>query len=137
MKSILELMKKKLIKGEAKRIEKLLRKALLHEGKMVYGLYEYELEKHLDYWHKGLLEDNDECVFVVTENTEHVAMVLIMPDKTIYINEEAREKLKAEWRSSYVYNVETLLAVMADSLANGNFWVCGHKTAADDFSMSF
>jgi hypothetical protein len=32
----------------AKNIEKLLKQALIHDGEMQYGLYEYELEELLD-----------------------------------------------------------------------------------------
>jgi hypothetical protein len=39
----------------SKRIEKLLRKALIQEGPMAYALYEHELVDHLDYWYNGLV----------------------------------------------------------------------------------
>lgn len=116
---------KKMLRHKAKRIEKSLRKALLNEGEMAYSLYEYELVKHLDYWYQGLLRDNDELVFVVTENREDVAMVLILPDKTHYINEEAREKLKQYWSPAYEYNIKKLLPMMSDYLANDIFSVNG------------
>jgi hypothetical protein len=76
----------------SKKIESLLRKALLEEGKMEYSLYEYELEEHVDYWYDGLKADRDDFVFAVTENSGHVAMVLILPDKTVLVNEAARTK---------------------------------------------
>ncbi|MFM7787126.1 MAG: hypothetical protein ACKO90_02795, partial [Microcystis panniformis] len=65
-----------------KKIANTLRKALLEDGKMEHALYEYELEEHLDYWYKGLKSDRDQFVFAITENSGHVAMVLITPDKT-------------------------------------------------------
>ncbi|MGV2434051.1 MAG UNVERIFIED_CONTAM: hypothetical protein LVT10_03395 [Anaerolineae bacterium] len=76
-----------------KKIANTLRKALLEDGKMERTLYEYELEEHIDYWYEGLKSHREQFVFAITENTGHVAMVLITPDKTIYVNEEAREKL--------------------------------------------
>ena len=88
----------KKLDNEKKRIEKVLTTALLDDGEMIHALYEYDLAKHIDEWYEGLLADKEQIVFVVTENNGHVAMVLITEDKTIYINEEAREKLKARWR---------------------------------------
>ncbi|OWY68062.1 hypothetical protein B7486_28185 [cyanobacterium TDX16] len=113
-----------------KRIENLLRKALLHNGKMEYGLYEYELEEHIDYWYKGLKADRDEFVFVVTENREHVAMLLITDKKNIYINEAARERLAEFWHNSYKVNLERLIPMMADELANDIISVNGVKTVS-------
>lgn len=113
------------------RIENLLRKALLQNGKMEYGLYEYELEEHIDYWYKGLKADRDEFVFVVTENREHVAMLLITDKKNIYINEAARERLTEFWHNSYNLNLERLIPMMADDLANDIISVNGVKTVSN------
>ena len=111
-----------------KRIETLLRQALLQGGEMAHGLYEYELEEHIDYWYKGLKADRDEFVFVVTENSGDVAMLLIMADKTVYINEKAREKLSALWPGRYNINMARLIPMMAEQLANGILSVNGFKT---------
>jgi hypothetical protein len=112
----------------SKKIEALLGKALLEEGKMAYSLYEYELEEHIDYWYDGLKADRDDFVFVVTENSGHVAMVLIMPDKTVLVNEVAREKLKEFWQSNYSINLKRLIPMMAWELANDSLFVNGVKT---------
>jgi hypothetical protein len=56
-----------------KKIQTLLRKALLKNGLMEYALFEYELKEHINYWYKGLKADRDEFVFIVTENSGHVA----------------------------------------------------------------
>ncbi|WP_250126509.1 hypothetical protein [Chroococcidiopsis sp. CCMEE 29] len=112
----------------SKKIESLLRKALLEEGKMAYSLYEYELEEHIDYWYDGLKADRDDFVFVVTENSGHVAMVLIMPDKTVLVNEAARAKLTEFWQSNYSINLKRLIPTMAEELANGSLFVNGVKT---------
>ena len=111
-----------------KGIENRLRQALLQGGKMVHALYEYELEEHIDYWYKGLKADRDEFVFVVTENSGDVAMLLIMPDKTVYINEKAREKLSALWPGRYNTHIARLIPMMAEQLANGIISVNGFKT---------
>jgi hypothetical protein len=112
----------------SKEIESLLRKALLEEGKMEYSLYEYELEEHIDYWYDGLKADRDDFVFVVTEDSGHVAMVLILPDKTVLVNEIARAKLSEFWQSNYGVNLKRLLPIMAKELANNSLFVNGVKT---------
>lgn len=110
-----------------KKIANTLRKALLEDGKMERALYEYELEEHLDYWYEGLQSDREQFVFAVTENSGDVAMVLITPDKTIYVNEEAREKLSEFWIKAYKDNINQLLPMMAENLANDIISVTGVK----------
>jgi hypothetical protein len=112
----------------SKKIETLLHKALLEEGKMEYSLYEYELEEHIDYWYQGLRADQDDFVFVVTENSGHVAMVLIMPDKSVLVNEVARAKLSEFWQSNYHINMKRLIPMIAKELANDSLFVHGVKT---------
>ena len=113
-----------------RKIANTLRKALLEDGKMERALYEYELEEHIDYWYEGLKSDRDQFVFAVTENSGDVAMVLIMPDKTIYVNEEAREKLSQFWIKAYKNNINRLSPMMADNLANDIISVNGVKTVS-------
>jgi len=110
-----------------KKIEFLLCQALLENGEMAYSLYEYELEEHIDYWYDGLKADHDDFVFVVTENSGHVAMVLILPDKTVLINEAARAKLAEFWQSNYSSNLKRLIPTMAKELANNELPVNGVK----------
>jgi hypothetical protein len=110
-----------------RKIANTLRKALLEDGKMERALYEYELEEHIDYWYEGLKSDRDQLVFAVTENSGHVAMVLITPDKTIYVNEEAREKLSEFWIKAYKHNINQLIPMMAENLANDIISVTGVK----------
>ena len=112
----------------AKRIEKLLRKALVQNGTMAYTLYEYELVEHIDYWYNGLVADRNDFVFAVTENTGHTAMVLITKQKDIYINEVAREKLLELWGQAYRPNMKILIPVMAEELANDIIAVNGVST---------
>lgn len=95
---------------------------------MEYSLYEYELEEHIDYWYDGLKADRDDFVFAVTENSGHVAMVLIMPDKTVLVNEAARAKLSKFWQSNYSINLNRLIPTMADELADDSLFVNGVKT---------
>ena len=93
----------------AKKIEKLLKQALIHDGEMHYQLYEYELEEFLDELKSSLTEDKDDYIFSVTENSGHVAMVLIENSGQVHINEEAREKLKAYWPAAYESNMKKLI----------------------------
>ena len=62
---------------------------------MQYGLYEYELEERVDELTASLAADQDDYIFAVTENSGHVAMVLIEKSGQVHINEQAREKLRA------------------------------------------
>lgn len=78
----------------------------------------YELVEHLDYWYNGLVADRNEFVFAVTENSGYTAMVLITKEKDIYINEAAREKLSQMWGPAYKPNMECLIPIMAEELAN-------------------
>lgn len=111
-------------------IETKLRQALLEGGEMADALYEYELAEHVDYWYEGLKADQDEFVFVVTENSGNVAMLLITPEKTLYINENAREKLKQIWAGTvFESNMKRLIPMMAKDLANDIISVNGVKTA--------
>lgn len=104
-----------------------LRQALLEEGEMAYGLYEHELKEHIDYWYKGLKRDREDVVFVVTENTGDVAMVLITRNKTVYVNEEARQELMKVWQMNYANNMEMLIPAMVGDLMNNCFAVTGVK----------
>ena len=92
----------------AKNVEKLLKQALIHDGEMQYGLYEYELEELLDELTLSLAKDNDDYIFAVTENSGHVAMVLIEKSGQVHINERAREKLKALWPAAYERNIREI-----------------------------
>ena len=111
-----------------KKIFNLLHKALLQGGKMEYALYEHELEEHIEYWYEGLKADRDEFVFAVTENSGDVAMVLITKEKTIFVNEDAREKLRRVWPQTYDTNIAILIPMMADELAHDIIAVNGVKT---------
>lgn len=112
----------------AKHIEKILQQILLHDGAMQYGLYEYELEELLDELTSSLAADQDDCIFAVTENSGHVAMVLIEKSGQVYINEQAREKLKTLWPVAYTSNMQTLIPAFARQLHNGELPINGVKT---------
>ena len=112
-----------------KEIEKKLELALLEDGEMVFDLYEYELENQLDDLRASMAEDKDEYIFAVTENRGDVAMVLIEASGQVYINEEAREKLKTLWPLGYESNMKTLIPEFAEQLSEGEVPVNGVKTS--------
>lgn len=109
-------------------IETLLYNALIRGDEMTYSLYEYDMEEHIDYWYKGLKGDKDDLVFVVNENFGHVAMVLITPEKKLYINEDARKQLRKIWLETYDDNMKLMIPKMADELARNFFSENGVKT---------
>ncbi len=112
-----------------KKIAILLRQALLYGAPMERELYEYELEEHIDDWYQGLLDDQNDFVFAVTENSGHVAMVLITPDKTIYVNEDARDYLSNSWSKAYQSNIQRLIPGMVDNLAQNQLAIHGVSIA--------
>ena len=111
--------------SRTKEISDLLSKALIQKGQMDHDLYKFELEENLQKWYAGLKADLNNFVLVVTENSGSVAMVLISKDKTVYVNEDGREKLSTIWKLNYENNVRLLLPAMADDINNGFFSVTG------------
>ncbi len=112
-----------------RQIAKLLEQSLLHDGDMKYGLYEYETEELLDELTVSLAADQDDYIFAVTENSGHVAMVLIKKSGQLYVNEQAREKLEALWFVAYKRNMKALIPVFAQQLHKGDLPINGVKTA--------
>ena len=107
-----------------------LRKVLLAGADMSHALYKYELEEHVAYWKAGMIADQDEFLFVVTENRVDVAMLLMTNKNELFINELAREKLQQLWHNEGVYesNMKQFIPVMAEQLAGGDIAVTGVKT---------
>ncbi len=101
-------------------ISNALRKALLKDGEMELSLYKSKLEEHVDEWYEGLKEDSENFVFVVTENSGDVAMIMIDQNKTVYVNEEARTKLSELWMKNYIKNIKFLIGRMADDIDYGS-----------------
>jgi hypothetical protein len=112
----------------AKKIEKLLEQTWIHGSEMQYGLYEYELGELLDELKASLAKDKDDYIFAVTENSGHVAMVLIEKSGQVHINEQAREKLKALWPAAYESNMKKLIPAFAKQLNEGEMPINGVKT---------
>ena len=96
---------------------------------MQRALYEHELAGVVGELKSSLVQDNDDYIFTVTENRGHVAMVLIEKTGQIYINEQAREKLKTFWPVAYESNMKTLIPAFAQQLEAGELPINGVKTA--------
>jgi hypothetical protein len=108
--------------------EKYLVKALLNDGAMSKSLFEDELQENIDDFLKSKKEDNDDYFFAITENNKNVAMLLIDGDNQVYVNEEARAKLRTFWQNSvYDRNMVELIPQMVDELSEGYYFVSGVK----------
>ena len=110
-----------------KTIEKNLINALLRDGAMAHKLFEFELEEHIDEFLTSKKNDKDDYFFAVTEHTNDVAMLLIDGKNKVYVNEEARTRLKKFWGESYEHNLKILIPDMADELSRGFLSVNGVK----------
>lgn len=110
-----------------KRIQQALEKALLQEGSMSQGLYEYELQELEEELISSMKRDNDVFLFAVTENRSRVAMVLFEPTGGKYINEEARRKLREYWPQTYEYNMRQLIVPFTKQLLRSELPINGVK----------
>jgi len=108
-------------------IKQALHNALLADGKMEQALYEFELQENVADWKEGLIDYNEDFVFALTANNGSVAMILITKEDEIFINENAREKLKFFWKKQYKTNIELLLPNAVTDLSNGFFSLTGVK----------
>ncbi len=111
-----------------KNISRLLERALLRNGDMHHELYTYELEEIVDDLKSSMTHDKDDYIFAVTENGGHVAMVLIEQSGQVYVNEQARNKLKMLWPAAYESNLKQLIPVFAKQLNRGELPINGVKT---------
>ena len=114
----------------ARKIEKLLEKALAASGEMVHDLYEYELEELIPDLKQSLKQDQDDYVFTVTENQGHVAMALVEKSGAVHINERARTRLKTLWADAYDSNIQKLIPTFAQQLSRGQLPINGVKSVS-------
>ncbi|MBW4553772.1 MAG: hypothetical protein KME35_22085 [Aphanocapsa sp. GSE-SYN-MK-11-07L] len=110
-----------------KKIEKLLKQALLQEGKMECQLYEHELIEVLDDLRLSMKRDKDDYIFTVTENRGHVGMLLIEKSGEVHIDEQARERLKVLWPAAYESNIKKMIPDFAQQLYGGDLPINGVK----------
>lgn len=114
-------------KQDIKRIENLLTQALINDGEMEIQLYEYEFAGAEDDFKQSLIEDNDDCIFSVTEKQNDIAMLLIEKSGEVYINEQARDRLKELWQHSYLKNMKQLIPAFATQLNANQLPINGVK----------
>ncbi|CAA9356672.1 MAG: hypothetical protein AVDCRST_MAG93-7390, partial [uncultured Chloroflexia bacterium] len=76
----------------------------------------------------SMVHDKDDYIFAVTENSGHVAMVLIEQSGQVHVNELARNKLRALWPAAYESNMKKLIPVFAKQLNRGEIPINGVKT---------
>lgn len=112
-------------RSRRKIIERNLRKALLDDGPLSWALFEYELEEHIEEFIQSKRSDKDKYFFAVTENSNHVAMLLIDEKDVVHVNEEARAILRILWRKAYRENLERLIPDMAGELDDGRIYIAG------------
>ncbi len=110
-----------------KAIEKNLKAALLNDGPLALALFEFELQEHIAEFTQSKHDDGDAYFFAVTEQPDDVAMLLIDDKDAAHVNEAARSKLKALWRTSYAGNMRQLIPDMAGELDQGHLFVAGVK----------
>src|SRR5690554_2932682 len=102
-----------------KRIEKALQEVLLKEGEMSFSLYELDLKESVEDWTTNTATSGVDFFFAITENTGYVAMVLITKKKKLYINKEARDKLKQFWKENYANNIKLFSPGIIQDLTDG------------------
>ena len=110
-----------------KTIAKNLKKALLDDGPLVWALYEYELEEHLEEYRLSKRVDGDKFFFAITENRNDVAMLLIDEQDKVHVNEAARTLLKELWENTYQHNIQKLIPDIAAELDGGYLFAAGVK----------
>lgn len=125
------------MKTTVKELRTVLENALLNDGKMEYGLFEYEFEELLDEFKESVIQDKDDLLFAVTTHKndvtgkEDAAMVLIEQSGEVHINELARDKLKEVWQGAYEGNMKKLIPDFAKQLHQGRLPINGVKTVLD------
>ena len=115
----------------AQTIAQRLEQTLLHDGDMLYELYVYELQEHLDDLKASLDADNDDYIFTVTTHRGHVAMVLMEKSGQVFINAQARAKLRTLWPDAYASTMQQLIPAFAQQLAAGELPINGVKTTGE------
>jgi hypothetical protein len=111
--------KKTIAHTRKKAIATNLRRVLLDGAPFALALFDYELREHIAEYLASKHADNDRYFFAITEHTNDVAMLLIDEQDTIYINEDARAKLRSLWGDAYQHNIELLLPKMVQDLNRG------------------
>jgi hypothetical protein len=110
-----------------KQIEKLLNQALLHDGNMVPAIPANELIEIVKGLKLSMKKDKDDYIFTVTEDQGQVAMLLVEKSGLVYVNEQARARLKTLWPAAYESNMKQLIPEFAKQLKKGELPINGVK----------
>ncbi|MEP7219275.1 MAG: hypothetical protein ABI876_10185 [Bacteroidota bacterium] len=110
-------------------IQKRLTEVFLNNGAMSAELFLEDLMESLPEFRTSMEDDADEFMFVITEHSGDIAMVLIEPENKTHINADARARLKALWPLAYTRNMEAMIPRFADDLSRGEFAMIGVKTS--------
>lgn len=111
-------------------IKKLLEQALLHDGAMDRALYKAELEEGIPELKASMRRDREDYIFSLTVTDGKMAMVLVKKTGEVYINEEARETLKALWPAAYESNMRRFIPSFSRELYNNQMPLMGVTTVA-------
>lgn len=100
----------------SKKIETILRHSLLKDGKMDIELYHNNLEEMIDDLKESLINDDEDYIFSLVCDGSSTAMIMIDMNGEIYINEDARTKLKSLWLNNYSKNLNMFIPEFAYEL---------------------
>ena len=103
---------------------------MLDDAQMDLELYKFELEKLLPELTKAVNEDKGVYVYAITEDTHKIrgcaaAMVLVEKSSQVFVNEAAKETLKALWADSYVGNIRKMRPIYVKTLSKDDIPING------------
>jgi hypothetical protein len=100
----------------SKKIEIILKHSLLKDDKMNLELFRNDLSSMVDDLKSSLINDEEDYIFSLACDGVSAAMVLIDKYGEIYINEDARAKLKSLWLINYSKNLSIFIPKFAREL---------------------
>ncbi len=101
--------------------------ALCGNKKLSIDLYVEVLADHEDALKASLDRDADDALLCMLADYGNVAMLLIDWQGTIHRNDNALEKLRAMWHSSFEANCKTIVPIFSDHISQRNLGVAGIK----------
>lgn len=108
-------------------IAKDLHAALGGNKKLSIDLYVEVLVDHEETLKASLDRDADDALLFMLADEGSVAMLLIDWQGTIHRNDNALEKLRAMWHSSFEVNCKTIVPIFSDHIHHRNLGVAGIK----------
>ena len=108
-------------------VAKDLHAALRGEKNLSIDLYVEVLVDHEDALTASLDHDADDALLCMLADDGDVAMLLIDWQGAIHRNDNALEKLRAMWHSSFEANCKTIVPIFSDHISQRNLGVAGIK----------